>query len=140
MNPVVSRLDKQREKELKKELIRHQFEPMGERNALLDADFSDGDDDAAGVKSRKRSFQDDESSSDEDETLRTELKQQYKLIREERMKQRRLERQQERAEPRLLALKPGHKFQGLLAPGQAPKKKMARFEFDPDPETEVFVD
>lgn len=71
--------------------------------------------------------------------MRDEIKKQYKMIREEKFQERKLERQQERlgiSEPRFLALKPGQKFQ-MFKPkndvddddNQVPKKKLAKYYF-----------
>ena len=69
--------------------------------------------------------------------MRDELKKQYKIIREEKFQQRKLEREQERlglSEPRFLALKPGQKFE-MFKPknvddddgNKVPKKKLAKY-------------
>ena len=79
------------------------------------------------------------SSSSDGEDMRDEIKKQYKMIREEKFQERKLERQQERlglSEPRFLALKPGQKFQ-MFKPkndddgdgNQVPKKKLAKYYF-----------
>ncbi|KAK4018610.1 Nucleolar protein 10 [Daphnia magna] len=127
LNPAVSRLDKIREKRIKKALVEDQFEPVkgtSLENPLMDDEFSDSE-----RKGRKRTISqsDDSSSSSDDESLRNEIKLQHKIIREEKFQKRRLEREQEKLEgPKFMALKPGQKFQGFRSTNDQPKKKLAR--------------
>ncbi|XP_046445642.1 nucleolar protein 10-like [Daphnia pulex] len=126
LNPAVSRLDKIREKRIKKALIEDQFEPVegtSTENPLNDDEFSDSE-----RKGRKRTISTDDSSSDSDDaSLRNEIKLQHKIIREEKFQQRKLERQQEKLEgPKFMALKPGQKFQGFRSTTDQPKKKLAK--------------
>lgn len=74
------------------------------------------------------SFQSDsDDSSSDDEDLRREQKKQYKLIKEEQMKAKRLERTMDRQkEPRFMALKPGQKFSAFPSATDLPKKKLAK--------------
>ncbi|XP_057375399.1 nucleolar protein 10-like isoform X1 [Daphnia carinata] len=127
LNPAVSRLDKIREKRIKKALVEDQFEPVegaSVQNPLLDDEFSDSE-----RKGRKRTISqsDASSSSSDDESLRNEIKLQHKIIRDEKFQKRRLEREQEKLEgPKFMALKPGQKFQGFRSANDQPKKKLAR--------------
>nr|CAH0099809.1 unnamed protein product [Daphnia galeata] len=125
LNPAVSRLDKIREKRIKKALIEDQFEPVegtSAENPLNDDEFSDSE-----RKGRKRTISTDSSSDSDDASLRNEIKQQHKIIREEKFQQRKLERQQEKLEgPKFMALKPGQKFQGFRSSSDQPKKKLAK--------------
>jgi len=127
LNPLVSRLDQQREKQLKKRLVEKQFEPVDDPNALsnplLDGEFSDGE-----TNGRKRTFESDsDNSSSDDEELRREQKKQYKIIKEEQMKQKRLERTMNRQKaPRFMALKPDQKFSAFPSVTDVTKKKLTK--------------
>jgi len=126
LKPLVSKLDQNREKQLKKRLVEKQFEPIddsaGPTNPLLDGEFSDGE-----TSGRKRSYESESESSSDDEALRMEQKKQYKLIGEEKMKEKRLAKAKSHQKaPRFMALKPGQKFNAFPSASDPPKKKLAK--------------
>lgn len=105
LNPVLSRLDKSRKKELKKKLLEETFEAID-------------DDEMEGRNSSAESS--DDSSSDDDDELKQELKKQYRTVYRER---RQKEREEEEAEieetsqkssrPKFYELRPGEEFNGI---------------------------
>jgi ribosome biogenesis protein ENP2 len=95
LNPVVSRLDKSRKKELKKKLIHQQFEEV------------------EGGSESGESLSESDSSSDDDQQWTKEVKHQHRLLRQEEMERRKAEEQKEVGLPRFFELKEGEEFKGL---------------------------
>ncbi|KAJ9586209.1 hypothetical protein L9F63_020149, partial [Diploptera punctata] len=95
LNPVLSKLDKSRKKELKKQL---QFEQV------LDDSGED------------KSSSDSDSSSDDDREWTKELKQQHRLLRQETRDREEAEEAEEKevmAQPKFYELKEGEEFKGV---------------------------
>ncbi|KAL1491428.1 hypothetical protein ABEB36_012028 [Hypothenemus hampei] len=96
LNPVLSRLDKSRKKELEQK-ISQEFEPME-------------DDELEG----RNSSADDDDSSDDEHTWTNEVKKQYKAIqREHKAKELEMEKEEEVKQPKMYELKAGQDFKGV---------------------------
>ena len=99
LNPVLSRLDEAKKKELKKKLLAQEFEPVEEE--LEGKNSSE--------ESSEESEQEEESS-DDDQSWVKEVKKQHKAIKREN-KQR--EREEEQKEPKLFELRQGEEYKGV---------------------------
>ncbi|XP_063918369.1 nucleolar protein 10 [Zophobas morio] len=99
LNPVLSRLDEAKKKELKKKLLAQEFEPVEEE--------------LEGKNSSEESSEEsehEEESSDDDQSWVKEVKKQHKAIKREN-KQR--EREEEQKEPKLFELRQGEEYKGV---------------------------
>lgn len=102
LNPVLSRLDKTKKKELKQKLISGDFEPMQEELESKNSSEESSDQSS------------EEQSSDDEHTWTKEVKIQHKQIKREHREKERAERlEQELKEPKLYELKQGEEFKGL---------------------------
>lgn len=106
LNPVLSRLDKSRKKELKKKLLEDKFEAV--------------DDELEGRSSSAESS--DDSSSDDDGELKQELKKQYRAINKERREREKEEEesanvegtsQKKTSRPKFYELRADQEFTGI---------------------------
>lgn len=108
LNPVLSRLDQAKRKELRKKMQSEEFEPV--------------DEEPEGKNSSEESSDDYEESSD-DESLAKEMKLQHKIInREHRMKERLEEEEEGRKQPKMFELRQGEEYKGI----HSLKKKINR--------------
>lgn len=102
LNPVLSRLDKNKKKELEKKILNGEFEAMDdelEGKNSSDESSDDMEDDDEG----------EEDSSDDDQAWTKEVKKQHKLIqREKRQKER-----EEGKQPKMFELRQGEEFKGV---------------------------
>lgn len=112
LNPVLSRLDKTKKKELQQKFITQEFEPMEEE--LEGKNSSEESSEASS----------EEESSDDEHTWTKDVKKQHRIIqREHRAKERaeELERGDEiKKQPKMYELKQGEEFKGV----QSMRKKM----------------
>ncbi|XP_066258416.1 nucleolar protein 10 [Euwallacea similis] len=109
LNPVLSRLDKNKQKELKQKYISPEFEPIHEE---LEGKNSSEE------SSEESSADEDEESSDDEHTWTKEVKKQHRIIqREHREKERAEALEKEEAEghqqPKMYELKVGEEFRGI---------------------------
>ncbi|XP_022914298.2 nucleolar protein 10 [Onthophagus taurus] len=102
LNPVLSRLDKNKKKELKQKLVGEEFETVQEE----DKDQKSSDDD----------FESDDSSDDDDGAWKEEMKKQHKILeREKRIREKREEidkLNEEQKAPKFFELRAGEEFKG----------------------------
>ncbi|KAK9510269.1 hypothetical protein O3M35_005089 [Rhynocoris fuscipes] len=92
LNPVIARLDKTRKKQLEKELLSKQFDPVEEE-----------------IEGKASSDESSDDSSDDDREWVKEMKKQHKAINKER-EEREEEEQRKRRIPKLYELKSGQQF------------------------------
>lgn len=105
INPLVSKIDKARQKELKRhELLAQQFEELGDEEP------------------EGRPSSEDDSSTDDERAWTQEVKKQYKLIRHEAKVRHREEDAATELKPKFYALKSGEEFSGI---NRLQKKKHA---------------
>ncbi|XP_044267259.1 nucleolar protein 10 [Tribolium madens] len=109
LNPVLSRLDKSKKKEMLKKIQSEDFEPI--------------DEELEGKNSSEESSDDyEEEESSEDETLTKEIKLQHKIInREHRLKERQ-EEEEMKTQPKMFELRQGEEYKGI----HSLKKKINR--------------
>ncbi|XP_047108300.1 nucleolar protein 10 [Schistocerca piceifrons] len=112
LNPVVSRLDKARKKELKKQILTQQFEQI--------------DDEPEGRPSSDEQS-DDESSSDDDREWTKELKRQHRLLRRE-ARQEVVEEEEKSSneatsKPKFFEIREGEEFKGINAASYQKKNR-----------------
>jgi ribosome biogenesis protein ENP2 len=102
LNPVLSRLDQNKKKELKKKLLAQEFEPVEEE--------------LEGKNSSEESSDEYEESSDDDHTWTKDVKKQYKIIQREHREKERLEEKEEEGagkQPKLFELRQGEEYKGI---------------------------
>jgi ribosome biogenesis protein ENP2 len=102
LNPVLSRLDQNKKKELKKKLLAQEFEPVEEE--------------LEGKNSSDESSDEYEESSDDDHTWTKDVKKQYKIIQREHREKERLEEKEEEGagkQPKLFELRQGEEYKGI---------------------------
>lgn len=108
INPLISKLDKARQKELKKhELMARQFEEVGEEE----------------LEGRPSSEED--SSSDDERAWTEQVKKQYRLLRHEAKLKQRDEDAAAELRPKFYALKSGEEFTGMNQPLKKKHSKLS---------------
>nr|XP_023019501.1 nucleolar protein 10 [Leptinotarsa decemlineata] len=119
LNPVLSKLDKDKSKKLKQKLVSQEFEPVEEELEGKNSSDESEDDDSG-----------QEDSSDDDHTWTKEVKQQHRIIKREQWQKElkekheadRKEEEERTRQPKLYELRQGEEFKGI----HSLKKKMNR--------------
>lgn len=112
LNPVLSRLDQTKKKQLKKKLEIQEFEPMEEQE-------DKNSDDEWLEESEKEEEEEDEESSDDDHTWTKDMKKAHKQIqREHRIKERKEQDEQDEQtanikQPKMFELRQGEEYKGI---------------------------
>ncbi|RZC43106.1 nucleolar protein 10 [Asbolus verrucosus] len=102
LNPVLSRLDQTKKKELKKKLLAQEFEPVEEELEGKNSSEESSDE-----------FEDNDESSDDDQNWTKEMKKQHKIIQKEHRKKERLEEENNMKQPKLFELRQGEEYKGI---------------------------